>query len=264
MRKAALLAAVAFLAGTGAATAQMAEPPRASIKGYLPPESINEPRILPAPPQKGSPRAEADRAVFRETRALAGTPRYEAAIVDAKEGVENMLPRFSCALGAEATPAALPKLAMVLERATADVFEANNTGKAYFKRERPPASDPGAVCVALTAADMTRDYPSGHATRGWLYALLLTELAPDRGDALLTRGRSFGESRVVCGVHNATAIEAGRVVGAVVVANLHGDAAFRADMDAARAEMASFRVSAKKPDAGLCEREMQLLEPSPF
>lgn len=265
MRKAALLAvAVAALAGSGAAHAQMAEPPRASIKGYLPLDSINEPRILPPPPRSGSPRAEADRAVFRETRALVGTPRYEAAIVDAREGVDNILPRFSCALGAQATPAALPKLAMVLERTTADLFEANNTGKVYFKRERPPASDPGAICVALTPADMTRDYPSGHASRGWLYALLLTELAPDRGDALLTRGRSFGESRIVCGVHNATAIEAGRVVGAVVVANLHGDAAFRADMDAARAEMASFRAAAKAPDAGLCEREMQLLEPSPF
>ncbi len=264
MRTAVLFAVAAALAGFEVASAQMAEPPREAIKGYLAPDAINEPRILPAPPQKGSPRAEADRAVFRDTRVLAGTPRYEAAIIDAKEGVANMLPRFSCALGAQATPQALPKLTMVLERATADVFEANNTGKVYFKRERPPASDPGAVCVALTPADMTRDYPSGHATRGWLYALLLTELAPDRGDALLTRGRSFGESRVVCGVHNATAIEAGRVVGAVVVANLHGNAAFRADMDAARAEMAQFRTTATAPDAGLCEREMQILEPSPF
>lgn len=264
MRKALPLAGALVLTAFGAAHAQMAEPPRATVKGYLPADAINEPRILPAPPQKGSPRAEADRAVFRETRALVGSPRYEAAILDAREGVSNMLPRFACALNAQATPAALPKLTVLLERATADVFESNNTGKVYFKRERPPASDSGAVCVPLQPSDMTRDYPSGHASRGWLYALLLTELAPDRASALLTRGRSFGESRVVCGVHNATAIEAGRVVGASVVAALHGDVGFRADMDAARVEMAAFRQSAARPDAGVCEREMQLLEPSPY
>ncbi len=264
MPRAVLLATALSLAALGVAQAQMAEPPREAVTGYLPHDWINEPRILPAPPVKGSPRAEADRAVFRDTRALVGTARYEAAILDAKEGVANMLPRFDCALNAEITPAAAPKLTRVLEKATADVYDANNTGKVYFKRERPPASDPGAVCVPLTPSDMTRDYPSGHTTRGWLYALLLTELAPDRGNALLTRGRAFGESRVVCGVHNATAIEAGRVVAASVVANLHGDAAFRADMNAAREEMASFRKTAKAPDAGMCEREMQLLEPSPY
>ena len=43
--------------------------------------------------------------------------------------------------------------------------------------------------------------PSGHTDIGWGWALILSEIAPDRTDAILERDRAFGESRVVCNVH---------------------------------------------------------------
>jgi acid phosphatase (class A) len=67
----------------------------------------------------------------------------------------------------------------------------------------------------------------------------LTEIAPDRADALLARGRSFGESRVICGVHWQSDVVAGRLVGAGTVARLHADPVFRADLEAARKELLS-------------------------
>jgi acid phosphatase (class A) len=85
----------------------------------------------------------------------------------------------------------------------------------------------------------SRSYPSGHAALGWAWALVLAELIPDRADAILERGRDFGWSRVVCGVHYPSDVEAGRIVGAGAIARLHGDAFFRTQMDAARAELAS-------------------------
>ena len=74
--------------------------------------------------------------------------------------------------------------------------------------------------------------------------LILAELAPDRASQVLGRARSIGDSRVVCGVHYLSDIEAGRTTGAALVATLHGDAAFRADMERARAELAALRAGA--------------------
>jgi acid phosphatase (class A) len=80
-------------------------------------------------------------------------------------------------------------------------------------------------------------YPSGHSTLGYAWALALAELAPQRADAILLRGREYGDSRVICGVHFPSDVDAGRVLAAGVVARLHADADFRRALDAARREL---------------------------
>ena len=76
---------------------------------------------------------------------------------------------------------------------------------------------------------------------GWAWALILSELAPDRANAILARGLAYGESRVICGVHYASDVEAGRLVGAAMVARLKGDRAFQRDLAAARLEIEKAR-----------------------
>ena len=92
--------------------------------------------------------------------------------------------------------------------------------------------------------------------------VLGAELAPDRATEILSRGRAYGQSRAVCGAHNASAVEAGGMVAAATNATLHGSAEFRADMDAARAELASLRQSGEKPPA--CEAEAALIAQSAY
>ena len=48
--------------------------------------------------------------------------------------------------------------------------------------------------------------------------MILAELEPDRASDILVRARAYGESRVVCGVHNASAVEGGRIIAAAMVA----------------------------------------------
>jgi acid phosphatase (class A) len=55
------------------------------------------------------------------------------------------------------------------------------------------------------------------------------------------RARSIGESRIVCGVHYLSDIEAGRDAGAALVARLHASPEFRADLDKARGEIQAAR-----------------------
>jgi hypothetical protein len=85
------------------------------------------------------------------------------------------------------------------------------------------------------AADQAgQSYPSGHASIGWAWALVLADLAPDRAEAILARGRAFGESRAVCGVHFPSDIAAGQDIGGHVVTRLYAEPAFRADLERAR------------------------------
>ncbi|WP_230772482.1 phosphatase PAP2 family protein [Sphingomonas sp. Leaf4] len=81
------------------------------------------------------------------------------------------------------------------------------------------------------------DYPSGHTSWGTSVALVLAELRPDRADAILERGREYGNSRVICGAHSVSAVEAGRQAAAAIVAVLHGSSQFRGDLEAARREL---------------------------
>ena len=57
----------------------------------------------------------------------------------------------------------------------------------------------------------------------------------------------FGQSRLVCEAHWQSDIDAGRVIAAATVARLHADQAFMADLEAARAEVASARQAGAAP-----------------
>jgi acid phosphatase (class A) len=114
---------------------------------------------------------------------------------------------------------------------------------------------PEPICVPQDAERLRNNgsYPSGHASLGWTWALLLAELAPDRADALLARGYAYGENRVVCGVHWPTDVEAGRTIAAAVSAKLHSKPEFVGQMQAARDELRRARTdgNAKAPDCSL-------------
>jgi acid phosphatase (class A) len=104
-------------------------------------------------------------------------------------------------------------------------------------------------------------YPSGHTSIGWNWALTLTEIAPDHADAILQRGRAFGQSRGICGAHWKSDIESGRIIGAATFAKLHASPVFMAQMAAARAEVSKARSRGAAP-SGNCAAEAAALATS--
>ena len=227
--------------------------------GYLPSGTIDVTKILPAAPQKGDARYEGDRRIFKATRHWLGTPRGDLATKDVNTGVPYMMSAFSCAVGVALTPQNAPAIVKVVGKAGIDTQTQSGAAKDYFKRLRPFQIDKGATCQAPAELKGSYDYPSGHATWAWTWASLLSELAPDRATMIMARGRAYGESRIVCGVHNATAVEAGRMTSASTLAAVHAQAAFRSDLALARAELAALRADPATPRPENCPAEAALV-----
>jgi acid phosphatase (class A) len=250
-------------AGPAAPADAGATPPPAADGGaqeYLAAQPFDPAKVLPAPPADGSPRAEADRKIFIATRKLQGTPRWALAQSDEDQSIPATLADFSCALGVPIDGATAPRTRQFFERVALSSRHAVDTAKTAFNRKRPFLTIDGPICVPRTAElAASPDYPSGHSTWIWMEALILAEIAPDRASEILARGRAYGESRVICGAHTASAVEAGRVNGAAIAAALHTSPAFKSDLDLARAEITSLRASGRQPDAAKCAAEANLI-----
>ncbi|EKU25644.1 phosphatase [Xanthomonas translucens pv. graminis] len=91
---------------------------------------------------------------------------------------------------------------------------------------------------------------------------MLSEADPARTDALMARGRSYGESRMVCNVHWQSDVLASRIVAAATVAKLQDNPQFRADLEGARKEIAAARAQGLTP-AKDCAVEAKTLQVRP-
>jgi acid phosphatase (class A) len=217
----------------------LAGPVPTKLTGYLASGDLDGQTVIGPPPALDSPRGKADRTIYLENRKLAGTPRWKAATRDNDLWNGGALERYACALGQPINGAALPKTYRLLQRIELDARTVGTPPKDHFNRTRPLIGDDLPICIKREDWMKTNaSYPSGHAMTGWAWGLVLGELAPAKASGLLEAGREIGESRVICGVHYQSDVEAGRMLGGAMVAAEHAKAQFRADFAAARAELA--------------------------
>lgn len=231
------------------------------LAGYLQPEALpNSLALLPPPPASGCAALALDEEVSRKSLALRGTPRWELATEDANLMFPQAAGTFSCALGAPITEQDTPHLYMLLRRTLADAGLSTYTAKNHYQRTRPFVINKEPTCTPDEEALLMKDgsYPSGHTAIGWAWALILCEIAPEQTDAILARGRAFGQSRVICNVHWHSDVVEGRFMGAAAVARLHADPGYRAEIEAAKAELAAVRAKGLKPTRD-CQAEADAL-----
>ncbi|MFL6658703.1 MAG: phosphatase PAP2 family protein, partial [Massilia sp.] len=116
--------------------------------------------------------------------------------------------------------------------------EGANTGplKRSYARVRPYNADKTLkpVCKTKSKDD---SYPSGHTTAGYLHALTLVELLPEKRDAILARADDYAHNRLVCGVHYRSDIEAGKLLAYAVHAIMQEDPNYQRELAAARKEL---------------------------
>jgi acid phosphatase (class A) len=232
-----------------------------ALQGYLDPKALPDSlALIPPPPLDGSAALAHDEEVARSTFPLRDTPRFALAASDFDLKLPHLTSDFSCALNAPITKEDTPYLYTLMSRAFSDLAMSTYAAKNHYQRKRPfqQNNQPMGVSEARAFLEKDASYPSGHTAIGWGYALILTEISPDRDNELLARGRAFGESRTVVNHHWYSDVVWGRFMGAATVARLHADPTFSADLEAARAEVATIRAKGVAP-TGDCKAEASAL-----
>lgn len=236
--------------------------PPGTPRGYLDqaawPDSL---ALLPAPPASDSPAFARDEAVRADVQSLRNSARWRQAAADAQLRFPQGATAFACAANIAISQERTPRTYALLGRTLIDVGLSTYRAKTHYQRTRPFVMHNTPTCFPADEAALRTDgsYPSGHSAAGWGWALVLTELVPDRANEILPHGRDFGESRVVCNAHWQSDVDAGRIIAAATVARLHADAAFQADLAAARAEIEAARTAGATPDANACTAEAAAL-----
>lgn len=183
---------------------------------------------VPAPPAPGSPEDKKDMETLFDWQARRTGADCEAARAQAKADYGAFFG------GVSPFPDPLPpEVSRILFRVYFDGGMAVGAAKERFARQRPFRRDKALKpCLGKVAG---LSYPSGHAAVSRLFARLLSDVAPERRADFLARSDRAALNRVIGGAHHPSDIEAGKLLGDAVYAEMLREPAFRADLDKLKA-----------------------------
>lgn len=205
--------------------------------------------LLPAPPAENSASFERDKKIYLQTRLLKDTSRWTQASFDADlEG--HLSDFFTDITGLQITPEQTPSLYFLLRESSIAFVLGTRSAKRHYRRVRPFVyfEQPGTTCFTQDEPSLEKDgsYPSGHSAVGFGQSLVLSQLMPEKADELLRRGYNFGQSRVICGAHWQSDVDAGRVVAASVFARLQNSKVYLKLLKKAKKEIKKQRKLVQK------------------
>lgn len=195
--------------------------------------------LLPPPPALDSITFLNDQAQYNKGVQLRNTPRGEQASKDARIDAQGVAEAFSEAFGTTISKDNTPQVYKLMSKMVEDAGDlATRSAKEHYMRVRPFAFYHTDTCNTKDqkALSTNGSYPSGHTAIGWATALILAEINPARQNEILKRGYELGQSRVICGYHWQSDVDAARVVAAAVVARLHANDNFNVQLRFAKEE----------------------------
>ena len=197
-------------------------------------------KYLPVPPSNSSNVFTTDLSQHIEGIKKRTTEEGEIARQDVDDSAEYYCKIFSQVLGKTFSQTASPQLYKLFKTIYPSAVDATQSCKAYYKRLRPFVQLYESTATGGTPEnDPLRNngsYPSGHACAGWLYALVMAEIAPDYEEALLNRAFKYGNGRVITGYHWQSDVDMGRLAGAAVYARMHTNKDFMEQLERATEE----------------------------
>ena len=182
--------------------------------------------LLPAPPQPGSIQFLYDESQYQWGKMQRDTPRGDQAAADARVGGDGVPNAFSEAFGIKISKETTPEIYKLVLNMREDAGDlATRSAKNHYMRVRPFAFYKEMTCNPEQQQELSTNgsYPSGHTAIGWATA----------------------QSRVICGYHWQSDVDAARLVSAAVVARLHADPAFQTQLAKAKKEFAKLQKEGK-------------------
>jgi acid phosphatase (class A) len=198
---------------------------------FLPSDRIDLAALLPAPPARDSAETSAEIVEIHSAQSVATASEKAQAVADAEE---NAL-LFQQVLGPNFTSGNLPTASKFFEAVGKTEGEFVDSAKQVFARPRPPLVDLSIMpCRPL---GHSAAYPSGHATFGWLEAIVLAQMLPEKRELIFRRAGQYAEHRILCGVHYRSDIEAGKISAFVIAAALLKEPVFQQEFAPAKIEV---------------------------
>ena len=195
--------------------------------------------LLPPPPAVDSIGFLNDKAQYEKGKLLRNTERGKQAYNDARVEGDGVPRAFSEAFGYTISAQTTPEIFKLVTKLREDAGDlATRSAKQTYMRIRPFAYFKESTCHPEDEASLSTNgsYPSGHTSIGWATALVLAEVNPARQNEIIKRGYEMGQSRVICGYHWQSDVDAGRLVASSVVATLHTKPAFIEQLAKAKEE----------------------------
>jgi acid phosphatase (class A) len=205
---------------------------------FVGPAQINGIMILPAPPANDSAATKAELAELHHLESTRTPAQVEQAKADDDE--EDIF-IFRKALGDKFTPAALPLTDTLSNHVRNDSGVNTKPAKMAFNRPRPYNLDTKLkpVCKTHMGAEAANDasYPSGHTTTGYLEALVLAAMVPEKRDAIFARAEDYANNRLICGVHYRSDLDGSKRLSYASYALMTVNPQFQKEFTAARTEL---------------------------
>lgn len=190
-------------------------------------------KVLPGPPTANSAQDIYDMSVVRSFQAEPNAERRRQAVLD--NGFDPFA-SYRPIMGENFTVLNNPEMGALWTYSGRQLSVNSNAAKDRFPRPRPFLASPEVKsCVDNLPGGSS--YPSGHSAWGWISAQLLAKVYPDKTSQILERGREYGQSRVVCGVHYPSDVADGRLMGDAILLGLENDSEFLRLLAAAKARV---------------------------
>jgi acid phosphatase (class A) len=214
-------------------TATPPKPPRTPI--FISAELPNSVILITPPPALDSKKMAKDVAEIYALHRSSSPQEIEKANWDNKH--EDIF-AIGMVLGDKFTKESLPLTTALWADVNNDMGIVVSAAKKYFQHPRPYDLDSNihSICGSKPGGPKN-SYPSGHGTTGYMSALILSMMVPEKQDVIRARADEYGHNRVICGDHYAADIPASKEAAELVMGNIIGNPRFQREFEAAKAEV---------------------------
>lgn len=195
-------------------------------------------QCLPAPPDSMSAAFNYDMSRYIWGKSMRGdTARVAMVKRDAVWTIDALLTSLSEAFGMNITKDGTPEIYKLLEKSILTADPMRVAPKAHFNRKRPFAYFGDAPLFADDEKFRNEgSYPSGHTMRGWLAALILADINPQRANEVYRRAWIYCENRVIAGAHWQSDIDATRTGASIAFSALQLSSGYQKQLKKAQKE----------------------------